>query len=121
MNPIVLRGKVVKGKNRGVGLGFPTANINLHRKTPEGIYISNTKIRSKSYPSLTFIGAAKTFGEKEILAETYFLSNIGNIYGKWLTIKLIKKIRNNQKFNSEKDLIMQMEKDKKEAQEYFKI
>ncbi len=121
MHQKILRGKVIKGKNRGTDLGFPTANINLHRRISEGIYISSSKVGSKSYPSLTFIGTAKTFGEKEVRAETYFLSKVGNIYGKWLSVKLIKKIRNNQKFNSEKDLVVQMEKDKIEAQKYFKI
>ncbi len=121
MSKISLRGKVQKGKNRGSNLGFPTANINLHKKIQEGIYISTSKIGLKIYQSLTFIGAAKTFGESKISAETYFLSNIGNIYGKWITVSLIKKIRNNQKFKSEKELISQMKKDREEAKKYFKI
>jgi len=121
MSKVIIKGKVQKGKTRGKGLGFPTANINLHRKIPDGIYISRSKLQSRSYPSLTFVGAARTFGESKIQAETYFLSNVGNIYGKWITVSLIKKIRSNQKFQSASKLKAQMKKDEKFARKYFKI
>ena len=44
----ILRGKVKKGKSRGKFLGFPTANINLHKKIPEGIYASIVKLIVKN-------------------------------------------------------------------------
>jgi len=112
-------GKVRKHNQRGKTLGFPTANINLKKKIPEGIYLSQTKIRKVLYPSLTFIGQAKTFSETKFLAETYILDFNNNIYHKWISVKLLKKIRNNQKFNSAKELIKQMKKDEEEARRYF--
>jgi len=114
-------GKVVKGKKRGKSLGFPTANIKLHRKITEGIYISLAKVNRKPLPALTFVGKAKTFGEKGVLAETYFLTLSLDMYGKWVSVRLLKKIRENQKFKSAEDLILQMEKDKQDAQKYFKL
>lgn len=116
---IILRGKVRSGQKRGKALEFPTANINLHRKIEEGVYISHTKVEEKTYSSLTFIGAAKTFNEKKAKAESYIFSFNRNIYGKWVSIKLLKKLRGNKKFKSEKDLIVQMQKDKQIALEYF--
>lgn len=113
-------GKVRKHNQRGKKLGFPTANINLRKKIPEGIYVSKTKIQGKLFPSLTFIGSAKTFGEKRFHAETYILDFKRNIYGKWISVKLLKKIRDNKKFNSAKELIEQMKKDEQEAKKYFK-
>ncbi|MDO8573784.1 MAG: riboflavin kinase [Candidatus Daviesbacteria bacterium] len=112
-------GKVRKHNQRGKQLGFPTANVNLTKNIPEGIYISKTKIQRQIYPSLTFIGTAKTFNEKKFHAETYILDFNQNIYGKWISVKLFKKIRNNKKFNSAKDLIAQMQKDLQEARKYF--
>jgi riboflavin kinase/FMN adenylyltransferase len=117
----VFWGKVTSGKKRGKGLGFPTANINLHKKIKEGIYISQATLNKKNYPALTFIGMAKTFGEKDINAETYFLTFNGNIYGKWVSVRLLRKIRENQKFESAAKLALQMKKDRKEAEKYFKI
>lgn len=106
-------GKVKKGQGRGKNLGFPTANINLHKKIPEGVYLSQTKIKHKLYNSLTFIGVAKTFNEKKYQAESFLLSFKGNLYGKFISIKLLKKIRGNQKFKTVKALVDQMTIDKK--------
>lgn len=114
-------GKVIRGKNRGKNLGFPTANIALHKDIPDGIYLSHVSLEKTFYPALTFIGSAKTFGDTDKKAEVYFLNLNKNLYGKRITIRIIKKIRNNEKFNSEKELVMQMELDKKEALDYFQI
>jgi len=113
-------GKVRKHNQRGKKLGFPTANINLTKNIPEGIFISRTKIKNKFYPSLTFIGTAKTFNEKNFHAETYILDFNQDIYDQWISVKLLKKIRNNKKFNSADELVAQMKKDEKEARNYFK-
>ena len=113
-------GKVRKHNQRGRKLGFPTANINLIKNIPEGIYISKTRLGNLLYPALTFIGSAKTFNEKRFHAETYILDFNQDIYGKWISVELLKKIRGNKKFNSARSLIKQMKKDEKKARDYFK-
>lgn len=113
-------GKVRKHNQRGRKLGFPTANINLEQDIPEGIYISKTKIEGKVCPSLTFIGKAHTFNERSFHAETYILNFKKNIYGKWMTVTILKKIRENKKFNSAEELVTQMKKDEAVARKYFK-
>ncbi len=115
-----IKGKVIDGKRRGKDLGFPTANVSLSGGEEEGIYISYAVVNNKKMPSLTFIGAAVTFGEKEVQAETYILDFDENLYGKEIEIELLKRIRDNKKFDTKEELIRQMEKDKIEAEEYFK-
>lgn len=112
-------GKVVHGKKRGKSLGYPTANLRLHKTVPEGIYVSKTKFYSKWYKSISFIGAAKTFGNIEVMGETYIFDFNRNIYGKWISVNLLKKIRDNKKFTSSEELIQRIKKDKQEALEYF--
>lgn len=114
-------GKVRKHNQRGKKLGFPTANINLRKKIPEGIYISKLKIKFFFYPALTFIGAVKTFGETKFHAETYILDFNQDIFDKWISVKLIKKIRDNKRFDSAEALIKQMEKDESIARKYFSL
>nr|MBI5455501.1 riboflavin kinase [Candidatus Levybacteria bacterium] len=112
-------GKVKKGKERGKLLGFPTANVTLHKKISEGIYASSVTIEEKTYFAATFIGSAKTFNEKDYKAESYILNFNKNIYGKWIGIKLFKKIRDNKKFKSEKELIIQMKQDILDIKKFF--
>lgn len=116
----VIRGKVRKGKERGKSLGFPTANINLHKKIPTGIYVSVTIVSGKKFPSVSFIGNAKTFNEELVLLETHILSYNKNLYNTWISVHLIKKIRENKKFDTVDKLVLQMEKDKTVAENYFK-
>lgn len=115
----IIRGKVRNGNKRGKRLGFPTANIRLHRKITQGIYISETLLENKKFPSVSFVGNAKTFGEDKIQLETHILSFARNIYDMWISVSLLKKIRPNQKFGSEESLREQIEKDIEEARKYF--
>lgn len=112
-------GKVRIGQKRGKKLGFPTANLNLRKNIPEGIYISKLKLEGKQYPSITFIGKVKTFNETKYQAEIFILDFNRNIYNFWVTVTLIKKIRGNQKFKNEKELTKQIKKDEKVARKHF--
>src|SRR5690348_10272493 len=104
---ITLKGKVIKGAQRGKDLGFPTANIPVKKKIEEGIYVSKVLFDDLSYNALTFIGKAETFSEKEIKSESYLLDFSGDLYGKIITVELLKKIRDNKKFDHVDELIKQ--------------
>ena len=70
---------------------------------------------------MTFIGAAQTFNETTYQAETYVLDFDQDVYGESVTVSLLKKMRDNQKFDSEEALIKQMEDDEREARAFFKV
>lgn len=114
-----IKGKVIRGKQRGRNLGYPTANIKVSGVS-EGIYISVTTINGLEYKSVTFIGSAKTFGEKDVFAETYILDFNKDIYDQEIEVKLIKKIRNNKKFDTIDNLVLQITKDVEQTHKYFK-
>ena len=114
-----ITGKVQPGHKRGKGLGFPTLNLQVNEKLPEGIFISQTIVAGKQLNSLTFVGAAKTYNETIVQAETYLFDFSQDIYGQEVTVTALKKIRDNQKFDSEEALIKRMEEDKQEALEFF--
>jgi riboflavin kinase / FMN adenylyltransferase len=123
MKPLyIFWGKVRHGKHLGKKFGYPTANVYLHKDIPEGIYISTVKVQNdqRIYPSVTFIGAAEMFGETEKKAEVHIFDFKKTIYDSFVTVRLLKKIRNNQRFASEKALIDQIEKDVVEARKFFK-
>lgn len=121
MNPLYLFwGKVQKGKGRGKRLGFPTANITLHKKIPEGVYASRLTFDGQNRVAATFIGSAKTFEEHEYKAESYVLDFRKSMYGRWTTIRLFKKLRRNKKFKSPQELIEQMKHDIVATRKYFR-
>lgn len=120
MKPLsILHGIVQIGNQRGRNLGFPTINIPVNNIQLEGIFISQTMIDKELYNSLTFIGAAKTFNESVFQSETYLFDFTRDVYGKNVTVTILKKLRDNKKFDSEEALIVQMKADKKAAEDFF--
>ncbi len=112
-------GRVVQGDQRGRTLGFPTANMRLHKKIPEGIYAAQVSINGKIFNAATFVGSAKTFMQTQIQVESYLFDFDGNLYGKWLTVRLFSKIRGNKKFDSVEELVAQMQKDVEKIKLFF--
>ncbi|MDE2589934.1 MAG: riboflavin kinase [Patescibacteria group bacterium] len=120
MKPLFIYwGKVIGGAKRGKGLGYPTANVRLHKKIPEGIYASEVRIGKKAYHAATFVGSAKTFGEHEYKSESFVLNFNEFLYGKWIRVRLYKKLRENKAFASADELKMQMEKDIQNAKSFL--
>lgn len=115
-----IRGKVRHGDKRGRTIGYPTANVDLHRAVRPGVYAALTKVRGRWRPSMAFIGAAKTFGNTQKRAESHILDFSGNIYDDMVSIRLLQFIRPNKRFTGPKQLIAAIKKDEKAIRAYFK-
>lgn len=115
-----LIGKVKHNVGRGKELGYPTANIDVPQDFEEGIYVGYTSYDNEhKLQSLIFIGASITFGETEKKGEVYILQFDKDIYGKEITVELLKKLRDNKKFDTKEELIAQMAQDEKDAHDFF--
>ncbi len=98
-----LRGQVVSGDRRGRELGFPTANLNLtsdQALPADGIYATITHAGAHPLPSVTNIGVRPTFGGKKRLVETYILDFEGDLLGQQLTIDMVEKLRDEERFET---------------------
>ena len=116
-------GVVVKGKNRGARLlGYPTANLKLvDELVPKfGVYAVRVVIDGKEYNGLTNIGYNPTFGNNAFSVETHVLDFSGDLLGKTITVKFIKRLRDEKTFNSIEELAEQIGKDIVVAREIFK-
>lgn len=117
--PFSILGTVVKGSGRGKGLGYPTANLDLHHeiKPPDGVYATWATINGKDYLSLTSIGTRPTFEEPkaESTAEVHIIDFDRDLYGEVLEVKFIYKLRDELKFTSAEALKAQMDRDKAEV------
>ena len=115
-------GVVVSGDRRGRTLGFPTANIQLD--DPEkllpalGIYVVEILIGGSNFFGLLSVGKRPTFyNEGAIVPEVYIYDFDEDIYGEYITINIIERLRGEEKFSSAEELIKQMNKDKESGLE----
>lgn len=112
-------GVVEQGAKKGKELGFPTANIALQNDIQEGIYAAEVIVDGKSFHSATFVGAAKTFERKDSNVESYILDFSEDLYGKTIIVNLFEKMRENKKFDSVEELVIQMYSDVKAIRSFF--
>lgn len=119
--PYSITGRIVKGLGIGKNLGVPTANIKTENEIlPEGVYISKVSIKGKNLPSVTNIGRAPTLKNVEKSVETHIIDFEGEILNEEIEIFLIRKIRDERKFESPEALKKRIEEDIKIAKEFFK-
>jgi riboflavin kinase/FMN adenylyltransferase len=111
-------GRVVEGDKRGRELGFPTANIepdNLDKLLPAiGIYAVEFFINNeeKKYTGVMSMGKRPTFyDEGKLTTEVYIFDFDKDIYGAKVTVKVVDRIRGEEKFSSAEELVIQMNKD----------
>ena len=110
-------GMVEKGFQRGRDLGFPTINIGLRNTIvpKHGVYAVFIKILShdkkKTFKGAASIGSRPTYGDYEPNIEVFIFDFDENLYGEYVSISLVKFIRPELKFNSERELISQMKAD----------
>lgn len=111
--------RVIKGRQLGRELGFPTANLVLKKKSLQGVFITRTTVDEKVYDSLTNMGVRPSIDGKSYLAETHLLDFTGNLYGKKICVKFLHKIRDEKHFAQIEDLRRQIVKDVQRARHYF--
>ncbi len=111
--PYSIEGTVIHGRSRGHDLGFPTANITTPNELPprEGVYAVSVHVEGKIYMGAANIGKNPTFGEEQPSYEVHILDFGGDLYGKFLKIKFIKRVRDEFKFKSVEELVAQINKD----------
>ena len=118
-----MSGLVVHGNALGRKIGYPTANLEIPKNIfiPKmGVYSSTVKIGNSDtiYHALTFIGVSNI--NKELRVESHLLDFSKMIYGKKITVVLLKYIRDNIKVNSIDEVKKLLENDEKKIRKYFK-
>ncbi|MCH8535292.1 MAG: bifunctional riboflavin kinase/FAD synthetase [Flavobacteriaceae bacterium] len=118
-----LEGKVVKGKGLGKGFGFATANIQIEEDykiiPKQGVYVVKGKVNKEMHYGMMNIGVNPTLGENKQSIEVHFFNFNQDIYGQIIQVNLLKKIRNEEKFEGVDQLINAMKNDQKIAQKFI--
>jgi len=115
-----LTGKVIKGKQLGRTLGYPTANLQIadkYKLIPAiGVYAVKVKYGINLYDGMLSIGKNPTVAENgSVTIEVNIFDFNHEIYHKEITILFYSKLRNEEKYNSLDELVAQLAIDKENA------
>jgi riboflavin kinase / FMN adenylyltransferase len=120
----MLNGTVVNGKSLGGKIGFPTANLEVketYKLIPKtGVYIIKTIIDSVLFYGMMNIGFRPTVSGKDQTIEAHLFDFNKDLYGKNLRLELLYFLREEKKFDSIDDLIVQLKLDKENSIAYLK-
>jgi riboflavin kinase/FMN adenylyltransferase len=108
--PVEVEGTVVTGDARGGTLGFPTANLDVRPELlvpANGIYAGSTA----DHRAAVSIGTNPHYGGRERRVEAHLLDFSGDLYGRRLVVELWQRLRDEQAFDSEDELVAQIARD----------
>jgi riboflavin kinase/FMN adenylyltransferase len=113
--PYSLSGEVVRGRERGRLLGFPTANVrpeDPRKILPAfGVYAGHARFDGEERPALANIGLRPTFGEPEPSIEIHIPDGSFDLYGKTVEFTVEAALRPERKFESPEALRSQIARD----------
>lgn len=110
------KAQVIKGAGRGRTIGFPTANLLLNQKHKiipmKGVYAVKVLCNNNTYQGMMNIGNNPTFNLKNSSIEVNIFNFGLNIYNQIIEVQVLKRIRNEKKFQSIDELKKQLSLDK---------
>ena len=122
--PYSIKGEVVRGKQLGTDLGFPTCNIKPQRlRIPlHGVYACEVRLVDRYRPAAVNIGYRPTVTESgEALLEAHILDFNEDLYGKTIEVIFRQKIREETKFSGLEELKRHISADVEQVRELFGV
>jgi riboflavin kinase / FMN adenylyltransferase len=118
-----VEGRVVRGDQRGQGLGFPTANVRPRTAVlvPDGVYAVRLRWNGERRDGVANVGRNPTFGQgRARTLEAHLFEFAGEIYGRALRVEFVDRLRGEKKFASPQELVEQIREDVARAREVLK-
>jgi riboflavin kinase/FMN adenylyltransferase len=122
--PYAISGKVVRGRQLGRQLGYPTANLRLARKTPalSGIYATWVHgVADRPLASVSSLGTRPTVFGTEPLLEAHLFDFDGDLYGSRIEVEFVAKLRDEEKFDNLDAMVEQIHRDAAQARDVLNL
>ncbi len=112
-----LRGEVTRGDGRGKSLGFPTANVTVldpGKLIPgQGVYLVGVSRSGSDAFGMMNIGSRPTVTDGSVRTiEVHIFDLTEDIYGEELDLRVLRRLRDEQKFATKEELIAQLSRDR---------
>ena len=110
-------GDVIKGRQVGRTLGFPTANIapDASCRLRHGVYAVRARVDGVMHDGVASFGLRPTFDNGAPLLEVFLFDFAGDLYGKEMEVAFVSFVRGEAKFDSVEALVSRMREDEAEA------
>ena len=121
--PYRMSGKVVRGERLGRSLGYPTANVDLRRRQSAVMGIFAVRVHGlegRSLDAVASVGDRPTFDGTKPILEVHLFDFDRDIYGEYIHVDFIARLRGQEKYDRVEDLVAQMHRDADNARSILK-
>ncbi len=122
-HPYRMCGRVARGTQLGRRIGMPTANIHVHRHaTPiKGIFVVEVfGLEREPLAGIANVGTRPTVDGTRTLLEIHLIDFAGDIYGRYLSVNFLRRLRDELRFDSIEELKTYMHRDLADARAFFR-
>ena len=111
-----IRGVVEHGRRLGRELGFPTANLAVDEAlaAEDGVYASLVEVGGVRYSAMSNLGRNPSVGGQPRHLETHLFGFEGSLYGREVRVVLLRKVRDERRFDTVEELRAQIARDKEQ-------
>jgi riboflavin kinase/FMN adenylyltransferase len=112
--PYRMSGAVVEGQRLGRSLGYPTANVDLRRRQSAvmGIFAARVHgLKEGPLDAVASVGTRPTFDGVKPLLEVHIFDFERDIYGEYIHVDFVARLRSEEKFEQVDELVAQMHRD----------
>ena len=122
--PFRMSGRVIKGRQLGRKLGYPTANMSLAILPSPlmGVFAIRVRWGSRGFhDGVANLGTRPAVDGEGMLLEVHLFDFEGDLYGQRLEVEFVMKLRDETNFENIDDLVVQMQEDECQAREYLAL
>ncbi len=116
--PFRMVGRIIRGRQLGRKLGYPTANIRLAAMPSPlmGVFAIRARWGDRGWhDGVANLGTRPAVGGEGLLLEAHLFDFEGDLYGHRLEVEFVKKLRDEANFEDINDLVVQMQEDERQA------
>lgn len=109
-----MSGRVIRGRRLGRTLGYATANMRLHRRVSPVAGVFAVRVHGageEPLPGVASVGVRPTLGGGEPLLEAHVFDFDGDLYGRYLQVDFVEKLRDEVRFPSVDAMIVRIHAD----------
>jgi len=117
-----LSGRVKHGKKLGRTIGFPTANVHLPHRLPalQGVFVVEVDLADRRLGGVASMGRNPTVSTtSDYKLEIHLFDYSGDLYGQRITVRFLKKLRDEARYDGLPALVAQIELDASNAKTYL--
>jgi len=109
----MLQGTVIRGKGKGRALGFPTANLSMAcaPRLRHGVYAAQVLLEGVWRDAIVNAGRHPTLPEGQPAVEVHIPGQAVDLYGRTITVRLVRFLRGEKRFESPEELAAQIRRD----------